>query len=148
MPHAEKGSAAVGLAYNSVIQIINQTGHVTSEDEIRQHEHQYLEFMMQDCMGLEWLRLVRKQDEKTAAMGLDAVYTPLLTTSSEGGNFSQAEIETATADGYLPELLEARGQKQLSALEVLNQQQRLVLTGTPGSGKSAFVSYLALCLAA
>ncbi|WP_296688339.1 SUMF1/EgtB/PvdO family nonheme iron enzyme, partial [Thiothrix sp. UBA5583] len=29
----------------------------------------------------------------------------------------------------------------------LNQQQRLVLTGTPGSGKSAFVSYLALCLA-
>ena len=147
MPHAEKGSAAVGLAYNSVIQIINQTGHVTSEDEIRQHEQQYLEFMMQDCMGLEWLRLVRKQDEKTAAMGLDAVYTPLLTTSSEGGNFAQAEIETATADGYLPELLEARGQKQLSALEVLNQQQRLVLTGTPGSGKSAFVSYLALCLA-
>ncbi len=131
MPHAEKGSAAVGLAYNSVIQIINQTGHVTSEDEIRQHEHQYLEFMMQDCMGLEWLRLVRKQDEKTAVMGLDAVYTPLLTTTLEQDK----------------EVLNDRQQRRLSSLEVLNQQQRLVLTGTPGSGKSAFVSYLALCLA-
>ena len=131
MPHAEKGSAAVGLAYNSVIQIINQMGHITSEDEIRQHEHQYLEFMMQDCMGLEWLRLVRKQDEKTAAMGLDAVYTPLLTTTLEQNK----------------EVLNDRQQRRLSSLEVLNQQQRLVLTGTPGSGKSAFVSYLALCLA-
>lgn len=147
MPHAEKGSAAVGLAYNSVIQIINQTGYVTSEDEIRQHEQHYLRFVMQDCMGLEWLRLVRKQDEHTPTIGLDSIYTALLTASFEGGNFSQAEIETATADRYLLELLEARGQKQLSALEVLNREQRLVLTGDPGSGKSAFVSYLALCLA-
>ncbi len=83
MPHAEKGSAAVGLAYNSVIQIINQTGHVTSEDEIRQHEQHYLRFVMQDCMGLEWLRLVRKQDEHTPTIGLDSVYTALLTTASD-----------------------------------------------------------------
>ncbi|WP_296688337.1 hypothetical protein, partial [Thiothrix sp. UBA5583] len=83
MPQAQHGSAAVGLAYNSVIQIINSTGGGLTEDDIRQHEHQYLEYMMQDCMGLEWLRLVRKQDEKTAVMGLDAVYTPLLTTTLE-----------------------------------------------------------------
>ncbi|MBU0655856.1 MAG: SUMF1/EgtB/PvdO family nonheme iron enzyme [Gammaproteobacteria bacterium] len=131
MPHAEKGSAAVGLAYNSVIQIINSTGGGLTEDDIRQHEHQYLDYMMQDCMGLEWLRLVRKQDEKTAVMGLDAVYTPLLTTTLEQDK----------------EVLNDRQQRRLSSLEVLNQQQRLVLTGTPGSGKSAFVSYLALCLA-
>jgi formylglycine-generating enzyme required for sulfatase activity len=131
MPHAEKGSAAVGLAYNSVIQIINSTGSGLTEDDIRQHEQQYLDYMMQDCMGLEWLRLVRKQDEKTAVMGLDAVYTPLLTTTLEQDK----------------EVLNDRQQRRLSSLEVLNQQQRLVLTGTPGSGKSAFVSYLALCLA-
>lgn len=131
MPHAEKGSAAVGLAYNSVIQIINSTGGGLTEDDIRQHEHQYLDYMMQDCMGLEWLRLVRKQDEKTAVMGLDAVYTPLLTTTLEQDK----------------EVLNDKQQRRLSSLEVLNQQQRLVLTGTPGSGKSAFVSYLALCLA-
>ena len=132
MPHAEKGSAAVGLAYNSVIQIINQTGHVTSEDEIRQHEQHYLRFVMQDCMGLEWLRLVRKQDEHTPTIGLDSVYTALLTTTME----EQRDM-----------LPDEREQQPLSALEVLNREQRLVLTGDPGSGKSAFVSYLALCLA-
>ena len=132
MPHAEKGSAAVGLAYNSVIQIINQTGYVTSEDEIRQHEQHYLRFVMQDCMGLEWLRLVRKQDEHTPTIGLDSVYTALLTTTME----SQRDM-----------LPDEREQQPLSALEVLNREQRLVLTGDPGSGKSAFVSYLALCLA-
>ncbi|MDD5392878.1 MAG: SUMF1/EgtB/PvdO family nonheme iron enzyme [Thiothrix sp.] len=132
MPHADKGSAAVGLAYNSVIQIINQTGHVTSEDEIRQHEQHYLRFVMQDCMRLEWLRLVRKQDEKTPTVGLDSVYTALLTT---------------TVEGQHDRLPDERQQKPLSALEVLNREQRLVLTGDPGSGKSAFVSYLALCLA-
>jgi formylglycine-generating enzyme required for sulfatase activity len=144
MPHAEKGSAAVGLAYNSVIQIINQTGHVTSEDEIRQHEQHYLRFVMQDCMGLEWLRLVRKQDENTPTIGLDSVYTALLTNSDSADEFPKKYREVA--DG-ISSWAGRQSHRQLSALDMLNLKQRLVLTGDPGSGKSAFVSYLALCLA-
>ncbi|MBK8455149.1 MAG: SUMF1/EgtB/PvdO family nonheme iron enzyme [Thiofilum sp.] len=144
MPQADRGSAAVGLAYNSVIQIINQTGQCTTEQEVREHEQHYLRFVMQDCMGLEWLRLVRKQDENTPSIGLDSVYTALLTNSDSVDQFPKQYREVE--DGLFI-WSGRRAHKQLSALDMLNLKNRLVLTGDPGSGKSAFVSYLALCLA-
>ena len=133
---ANDRSASVGLAYQSVIQIINANGQSLTEDEVRQREQQYLQRVRRDCGNLEWLRRIRYEDENTPGVSLSSVYTALMTTTAEHDELRSGR----EGDSHH----EAR---QLSALEVLNRQQHLVLTGAPGSGKSAFVNYVAVCLA-
>lgn len=132
MPHAEKGSVAAGSIQNSTINITNVNGTALSAEDVTQREQLYLKRVMKDCAGLEWLSLMDLRDENSQRLELDAVYTALLTTTTEAQHDMQPD---------------ERQQKLLSALEVLNREQRLVLTGDPGSGKSAFVNYLTLCLA-
>ena len=132
MPHAEKGSIAANTITDSTINIINVNGTVLSEVDVLKREQHYLKRVMKDCAGLEWLSLMDLCDENSQRLELDAVYTALLTTTSE-------VYENAQAGD--------RWKKSLSALEVLNREKQLVLTGDPGSGKSAFVNYLTLCLA-
>ncbi len=78
--------------------------------------------------------------ESGARLNLGAVYTALLTHTPE-----------AAGRDIPPERLEApdrdRQERRLSALEMLNREPHLVLLGDPGSGKSTFVNFVAMCLA-
>jgi formylglycine-generating enzyme required for sulfatase activity len=78
--------------------------------------------------------------EKNAALSLAGVYTALLT--------ERASQEDQPGKGRdLPAGLERGESRRISALEELERSPRLVLLGDPGSGKSTFVNFAALCLA-
>lgn len=71
-------------------------------------------------------------EDTRADLDLAAVYTELLTQRTE------SERQLARPD---------REARRLSALAVLNTEKYLALLGDPGSGKSTFVNFVALCLA-
>lgn len=74
-------------------------------------------------------------DEAEARLSLGAVYTALLTTTSESDEPRDQARATYQAE------------RQVSAVAQLNRHRRLVLLGDPGSGKSTFVNFVAICLA-
>lgn len=127
---ASYGSIAAGQVNNSNITLINNSGKTISAAEEKQHEQQYLQRLMQDCAGLEWLDQVQHQDEHSTQIKLNAVYTALLTTSQKEDKEQIREQQTP-----------------YSAVEMLNLKSALVITGAPGSGKTAFVNFVALCMA-
>jgi hypothetical protein len=79
-------------------------------------------------------------DGANAQVRLSSVFTALLTQRSEAD--TGAEDANPGLKGS-PD----RPSRRLSALEVLNAENRLVLLGGPGSGKSTFVSFVALSMA-
>ncbi len=100
----------------------------------------YLNWLFETCSQV----LLRGIDKKTARQETDArlnlssIYTALLTTSAERQNI---ETHTMTSSA-LEEQKHTR-----SALAQLDQHERLVLLGDPGSGKSTFVNFVVMCLA-
>ncbi|MCH9697272.1 MAG: hypothetical protein K0U68_04130 [Gammaproteobacteria bacterium] len=136
---AEKGAVAVDLAYKSLIQTINQYHYHPglSEDDAIQREHQYLRRISNDCGSLEWLSQMELEDGHSPVLQLDAVYTPQRVVERE--HFEHVEELQPKHSGREP--------RQLSAVELLNREQRLVLSGAAGSGKSALINYLLLCMA-
>jgi formylglycine-generating enzyme required for sulfatase activity len=79
-------------------------------------------------------------DTANAQVRLSSVYTALLTQRSEGETTKEHAVFRLGA----PPDERAR---RLSAVEVLNAEPKLVLLGGPGSGKSTFVSFVALSMA-
>ncbi|MCP4402294.1 MAG: NACHT domain-containing protein, partial [bacterium] len=84
-----------------------------------------------DLRGVDW-KIAAQEGED--CLQLSEIYTALLTLSTE-----QHENMLTTQE---------RGkERRLAALELLNRHDRLVLLGEPGSGKSTFVKFVAMCLA-
>ena len=119
------------------------TGNVEIHQEVPPEDtshlrEAYLHHVIETCGQVELSGIDRKAvDQQTeACLDLSAIYTALLTRSTD---FQDTDVEAITRDH--------RQEHQLSALEQLNRHQRLVLLGEPGSGKSTFVKFVAMCLA-
>ena len=102
----------------------------------------YLRRVMERCGTLSLTGIdpaAAGQRDTDPQLRLNAIYTALLTRSprpEEVGDLKPRASKKRTEEEPLR-----------SALEQLDQQQRLVLQGDPGSGKSTFVNFVALCLA-
>lgn len=89
-------------------------------------------------------RTQASDSQSSSDLALDAVYTALLTRSTEQEDPSEQEEPGKQYSLKLP----GGPARHLSALEQANRFDRLVLLGDPGSGKSTFVNFVALCMTA
>ncbi|GAX61116.1 NTPase [Candidatus Scalindua japonica] len=95
----------------------------------------YLNHLFQQCRQLSLAGVDPKAviDEKEAQLKLDAVYTALITLTPE------------EHENLLKEKSPEREGRRQSVMEQLDLHNRLVILGDPGSGKSTFVNFAALC---
>ncbi|MES9883145.1 MAG: SUMF1/EgtB/PvdO family nonheme iron enzyme, partial [Sedimenticola sp.] len=131
---ANNGSVSAESIKDSILNF-NYNYNGISEVDARAHEHQYLRRLICDCRGLAWLSTVQYQDESTPALALDQVFTALLADELKESPQEKKSVLRRHSEG------------KVSLLEKLNQESSLVITGDPGSGKSAFVNYIAIALA-
>jgi formylglycine-generating enzyme required for sulfatase activity len=79
-------------------------------------------------------------DSGTAQIRLSSIYTALITQRAERDEGSERSLR-GVGSALDP------GANRLSALDMLDRERKLVLLGGPGSGKSTFLNYVALCMA-
>jgi predicted NACHT family NTPase len=106
----------------------------------------YLSYVLGLTSPLTLSGVVRQSaSEAEMRMELSAVYTALLTQGGpedEGRTEMQSKLdEVSSLEGP------RREQRRLSVVDRINRHNKLVLLGDPGSGKSTFVNFLALCMA-
>ncbi|GAB4450234.1 MAG: SUMF1/EgtB/PvdO family nonheme iron enzyme [Anaerolineae bacterium] len=129
---AKEGGTAIAGDVGSLT--INQGRPATDPRSLREA---YLNRLLETCSSLSLSGIDPKaaSSQAEARLELSAVYTALLTLSSA----SLQEMERSRAA--------VQEERRLPALAQLNRHPRLVLLGDPGSGKSTFVDFVAMCLA-
>ena len=112
----------------------DQSGPGASDSTIRLRQ-EYLDWLIGHVRSVPLSGIDPRSipDQTRQELKLAAVYTALMTERTES---------TADRD-RLPD----RAQQRLSAMAVLNAEPHLALLGDPGSGKSTFVNFVALCMA-
>ena len=136
-------------AGNDAVQI-NQARDVifnnaSTPDEPKSLREAYLSLMLDTCaqVFLSGIDPKAASQQGRPCLKLNAIYTALLTFGFE----RELELhDKAQVSEMLARLAEQRD-RAASALDLLNAHSRLVLLGDPGSGKSTFVNFVALCLA-
>ncbi len=134
---AGAGGVAVGGDVHGDVTINKIVPSATPVQDLR---NAYLNRIMQTSGTLSLAgvdpALVRRRDAE-ARLSLNAVYTALLTLSSREKDHAKLHGQESLGEE----------ERRLSALEQLNLSSHLVLQGDPGSGKSTFANFVALCLA-
>ncbi|TVR58135.1 MAG: NACHT domain-containing protein [Candidatus Competibacteraceae bacterium] len=136
---AGAGGVAVGGNVHGGIHLYSAPAPATFSPALREA---YLRRVMERCGALSLTGIdpaAAGQRDTDPQLRLNAVYTALLTRSprqEEGDDLEPRGSKKRTEEEPLR-----------SALEQLDREQRLVLQGDPGSGKSTFVNFVALCLA-
>jgi hypothetical protein len=113
-----------------------------------QLEETYLRRVMVSCTALPLAVIDPRAVERTRQRTMDllAVYVALDTQTQVA--MEREETEDEMKRRGLERVMEPDHEiRRATALEVADHDRKMVLLGGPGSGKSTFVNYLALCLA-
>jgi formylglycine-generating enzyme required for sulfatase activity len=133
---AGAGGVAVGTQYGDIYQLPAEKP--TTPEGLR---IAYLGWLLAQTRAVPLAGVDRKSisEETRRDLDLAAVYTALMT--------RRPEVEGHESKSAPRDVLLERESRLLSALEVLNKEHHLALLGDPGSGKSTFVNFVALCMA-